>query len=56
MILMVKKSLFYLINKNFLLGNSSFRADDTLARSLKLKLKQRRDKIEQSESIDRIVL
>ncbi len=38
------------------LDNFSFRLDDTLTRSLKIKLKQRRDKIEQSESPDRIVL
>jgi hypothetical protein len=40
----------------FFLDNFSFRIDDTLTRSLKIKLKQRRDKIEQSESVNRIVL
>ncbi len=40
----------------FFSDNLSFRIDDTLNRSLKIKLKQRRDKIEQSESANRIVL
>jgi hypothetical protein len=42
--------------KKFILDNLSFRIDDTLTRSLKIKLKQRRDKIEQSESSERIEL
>ncbi|CAF4833581.1 unnamed protein product [Rotaria sp. Silwood1] len=33
--------------------NFSLQPDDTLSRSLKIKLKQRRDKIEQAESVDR---
>jgi hypothetical protein len=42
--------------KKFILDTLSFRIDDTLTRSLKIKLKQRRDKIEQSESSERIEL
>jgi len=56
---MVKLNNFcYIINKKkfFFQDNFSFRLDDTLSRSLKIKLKQRRDKIEQSESVNRIVL